>query len=343
MLKKQEILNAITVDSDLQTPKYKQIVYAVKTEIANGNLAKGDRLPSINELSETLYLSRDTIEKAYRELKAQGIILSSPGKGYFIENTQVELDYKVFLLFNKLSAHKKIIYDAFVGAMGPDTSIDLFVYNNDYRLFEKLIRNANTHYSHYVIMPHFYEDYPRINEVLSLLPESQLLFLDRFIVGFSGKVRGVYQNFYQDIFRVLNKNKNHIESQYERMMLAIPDNSYHPRAIVKGFEAVDLTIQKQIVHHLNQFDIRIGDVFIVVEEMDLVLLIKKIRALGLEIGKDVGILSYNESPLKEVLADGISVISTDFKTMGKTCANMIRSHSKQRVENPFRLIERKSF
>ena len=343
MLKKRKILDAITVNSDLQTPKYKQIVYAIKTEVTKENLEKGDRLPSINELSETLYLSRDTIEKAYRELKSQGVISSSPGKGYFIENTQVELDFKVFLLFNKLSAHKKIIYDAFVEAMGPDASIDLYVYNNDYRLFEKLIRHALNHYSHYVIMPHFYEDYLWINETLLLLPDNKLLLLDRFIEGYPGKAGGVYQNFYQDIFRILNQNKSRIESQYKRMILTIPDNSYHPRAIEKGFDASDVTIQKQLVHHLNQFDVQIGDVFIVVEEKDLVSLIKKTRFLGLKIGSEVGILSYNESPLKEVLADGISVISTDFETMGKTCANLIKTHSKQQIENPFRLIERKSF
>lgn len=343
MLKKHEILNAITVNSDLQTPKYKQIVYAVKTEIAKNNLGKSDRLPSINELSETLYLSRDTVEKAYRELKSQGIISSSPGKGYFIKTTQVELDYKVFLLFNKLSAHKKIIYDAFVKAMGPDASIDLYVYNNDYRLFEKLIRNALTHYSHYVIMPHFYNDYPRINEILSLIPDHKLLLLDRFIDGYPGKAGGVYQNFYQDIYGVLNRNKNHIENQYKRMILAIPDHSYHPRAIEKGFEAAQVNIQKQIVHHLSGFELLNGDLFIVVEEKDLVLLIKKTRAIAMEIGKEVGILSYNENPLKEVLADGISVISTDFETMGKTCAKMIKKHTNPRIENPFRLINRKSF
>ena len=43
-----------------------------------------------------------------------------------------------------------------------------------------------------------------------------------------------------------------------------------------------------------------------------------------ELGKDIGILSYDETPLKEILAGGISVISTDFRKMGETAAEMIK-------------------
>ena len=57
-------------------------------------------------------------------------------------------------------------------------------------------------------------------------------------------------------------------------------------------------------------------------------------------GQDVGIVSYNDTPLKELL--GITVISTDFKTMGETAAYMILKDKRERVKNAFRFIDRHS-
>lgn len=66
---------------------------------------------------------------------------SVPGKGYFVKNTEVGQQLKIFLLFNKLSAHKKIIYDAFVASLGEMASVDFYIYNNDFDFFKRLINN----------------------------------------------------------------------------------------------------------------------------------------------------------------------------------------------------------
>jgi DNA-binding GntR family transcriptional regulator len=52
----------------------------------------GDRLPSINEISAEYYLSRDTVEKAFNELRKKGIITSVKRRGYFISST--DFDHK---------------------------------------------------------------------------------------------------------------------------------------------------------------------------------------------------------------------------------------------------------
>jgi hypothetical protein len=44
-----------------------------------------------------------------------------------------------------------------------------------------------------------------------------------------------------------------------------------------------------------------GDVFINLMENDLVVLIERILATELKIGKDVGVISYNETPLKKII------------------------------------------
>src|SRR5690606_565569 len=88
--------------------------------------------------------------------------------------------------------------------------------------------------------------------------------------------------------------------------------------------------------------VKAGQAFIVIEETDLVNLVKICRQGGLAIGEAVGIVSYNETPLKEILLDGITVISTDHEQMGITAARMILEKSAAKVKNPFKLILRRS-
>src|SRR5690606_41777901 len=95
------------------TPKYQQLAHAVIEGVKNNTLEKGDMLPSINELSTFVDISRDTVETAYKFLKSKEVISSTPGKGYFIARTDVQQRLKIAFLLNILSAHKKIVYDAF--------------------------------------------------------------------------------------------------------------------------------------------------------------------------------------------------------------------------------------
>jgi DNA-binding LacI/PurR family transcriptional regulator len=72
----------------------------------------------------------------------------------------------------------------------------------------------------------------------------------------------------------------------------------------------------------------------------LVSLVHQIRDNEFTIGKDIGVLSYNDTPLKDLL--GISVVSTDFNMMGATVAQMILNKEKGSVKNPFNFIDRES-
>jgi DNA-binding LacI/PurR family transcriptional regulator len=77
-------------------------------------------------------------------------------------------------------------------------------------------------------------------------------------------------------------------------------------------------------------------------EDDLVYLIEKIISLKLEVGKQVGVISYNETPLKKIILNGITTVSTDFQQMGAIAAKMILDNSRTHVEVPFNLKLRAS-
>ena len=66
------------------TPIYVQIISEYKRLILSGALARGDRLPSVRELAGQLAINPNTIQRAYRELEADGFIVSMPGKGSFV-------------------------------------------------------------------------------------------------------------------------------------------------------------------------------------------------------------------------------------------------------------------
>ena len=65
-------------------PIYAQIVDDFRKQITAGVLQDGDRLPSVRELATELTINPNTIQRAYRELEAQGFIASVPGKGCFV-------------------------------------------------------------------------------------------------------------------------------------------------------------------------------------------------------------------------------------------------------------------
>jgi len=80
-------------------------------------------------LSFDYFLSRDTVEKAYNELRKRGIIESVKGKGYYVQNTKPESRQKILVLFNKLSSYKKVIHNAIAHTLGEKADIDLFIYH----------------------------------------------------------------------------------------------------------------------------------------------------------------------------------------------------------------------
>mgnify|MGYP001550388521 FL=1 len=138
----------IDIDILSVTPKYLQIANSIIKAVTNGKLQDNDILPSINEFSNELDVSRDTVEKGYKHLKKIGILDSIAGKGFFIKNADSLQFYKIFLLFNKLSTHKKIIYDSFASTLGTSATIDFYIYNNDFNLFKERVHPCLANYSH---------------------------------------------------------------------------------------------------------------------------------------------------------------------------------------------------
>jgi len=325
------------------TPKYLQIANSIIKAITNGKLQDNDILPSINEFSNELDVSRDTVEKGYRHLKKIGILDSIAGKGYFIKNADSLHFYKIFLLFNKLSTHKKIIYDSFVSTLGSTAAIDFYIYNNDFNLFKELIQKSIDIYSHYVIIPHLTQDTGAFTSVLNLIPPDKLILMDKAIRSMEDKCSSVFEDFEQDIYNALKSALLQLQ-KYHTIKIIFPSYTYHPKEILKGFYnfCIDHAFEHAIIPDIREEAIEDGTVYLSLMEDDLVTLIEKIIDCKKEVGKDVGVISYNDTPLKKIILNGITTVSTDFRFMGKHAAELILNKVQAHVSVPFYLKLRNS-
>jgi DNA-binding transcriptional regulator YhcF (GntR family) len=332
------------INSKRRTPKYQQIVNSVTKAIREGKFKMGDRLFSINELSSECSLSRDTVQKAYDLLEKEKIIEAVKGKGFYIYRTDVLSRYRVLLIFNKLSNYKKMIYDSFVETMGNTGIVDLRIHHCDARVLEDIISKSHCEYDHYVIMPHFYEQASAAREIISKIPREKLLFLDKDLSLGGWQCRGVFQDFENDIRNALITGLTALH-KYKKLIYVQPSLTPHPSEIGKGFRRFcgEYGFASETISDIyGDHEVRRGNVYIVIEETDLAGLISRCRQKKLTVGKDVGIISYNETPIKNLLLDGITVISTDHARMGETAARMIMDEMNERIKIPFQLILRNS-
>jgi len=341
----------IKIDINSRIPKYKQIVDSIIHDVSKGNLKVGERIPSINELSENCYLSRDTVEKAYKQLKQQKVIVSVKGKGYYTAKTDLISKINVFFLVNKPSTYKMMIYNSFVNSIGVNGHVNMYIYHCEETLFIRALEKNLGAYDYYVIMPHFRDGNSNhvsytedVINIIEQIPKDKLVMLDNTEPEISGEYGSIYQDFQNDIYKALKEGLVKIK-KYDKIILVYPEKvaNPYPRRILRGFQRFcrEYDLEFEVLEEIyDDMELTSKDVYITIQERDLVNLVRQIRKKELILGKDIGIISYNETPLKELL--GITVISTDFKAMGESAAYMVLKNKKEKVKNVFKYIERNS-
>jgi DNA-binding transcriptional regulator YhcF (GntR family) len=331
----------IQFEDNLSVPKYRQIIDAIQQKIKAGELKKGDKIPSLNMFCKEYGLSQDTVLMAYNDLKAKGIITSQVGKGYFVQNENTEYRHKVLLVFDRLTAYKEELYDSFKETLQKDGSEQIFFHHNNLKMFQTIIDGSIGDCSEYVIMS---IDHPDVPAFLAKLPSGKVFILDQGRKQYKELYPYVCQDFECDIYRVLKQNSE-LVSKYRRMVLVIRHQKSHLKDIAVGFRDFcrQHPIPFEIVSDIKSFEIHTGDAFVVVDDRDLEFLVRYSIKNNLKLGTDMGIVSYNETSLKGIVASGITTISTDFAQMGKTMAEMILNHQKSKIDNPFVMNLRNSF
>lgn len=328
----------IKIKKEIGLPKYKQIIKSVEDAIASGKLQKGDQLPSINGIKNDHSLSRDTVLTAFNELKNRGIIQSIVGKGYYVSSENINVTQKIFLLFDELNSFKEDLYNTFLESLGDNIQVDIFFHHFNEDLFSKLIHDNLGDYNYYVIMP---ANLKNTNRDIQKLPEEKVYILDQVHDDLK-HYPAIYQNFEKDIYTNLGK-ASHLINKYNKLILVFSEDK-QPFGMRKGFTSFceENKLAFEVIDSLKEKTPKKGDLYIIPDDKNLLRVIKKMKSEKLKLAKDIGVISYNDTLLKEIVENGITTISTDFNAMGKRLAEMILNKEQLKIENPNNLIIRNS-
>ncbi|WP_298140266.1 GntR family transcriptional regulator [Flavobacterium sp.] len=331
-------MKIITVDNHSNLPKYKQIVFSIEAAISENRLKKNDKLPSVNKVSLEFSISRDTVLLAYDELKKRGIIYAILGKGYYVKSVEFSFEQRIFLLFDELNIFKEDIYNSFLEKMNNTAQVDIFFHHFNLEMFKKLLNESNGNYSKYIIMP---TNLIGAATLIKTLPKHDVYILDQTNSDLKD-YPSIHQNFVKDIYDALQKGK-HLIDKYEKLILIFP-GFREPLGMKIGFEKFcnDNHLNHEVINQFEERTLVRGDIYVIPDDRDLVKVIEKSKIQNLKLGIDFGIISYNETPLKKVVENGITTISTDFNEMGRQLAEMILENKKVQIENKNSLIIRNS-
>lgn len=325
------------VKNKLGIPKYKQIIDCIEKAIETNTLKKDEKLPSVTKMCLTNSLSRDTVLQAYSELKKRGIIYAILGKGYYVKSTEIERKLRIFLLFDELNSFKEDLYNSFLKTVGSAAEVDIFFHHFNPNVFRKLLQDNAENYTHYVLMP----THLAVADSIKTLPVKSVYILDQTNEDLS-KYPAVYQNFVKDMYNGLFQGKEKLR-KYQKLILLYPGEK-EPEGMKIGFEKFcqEFHFEYEILSQFDSQNIPKGVVYIIPNDRDLVKVIEQSKQQKWQLGVDFGIISYNETPLKKIVENGITTLSTDFEKMGKEMAKMVLNNQKKQIENKSKLLLRNS-
>ena len=323
-------------------PKFKTIVHFVEEQIRRGELKLGDQIPSVNAFRIRFNLSRSSIFLAMQELKSRGIIEAEPAVGYYVRSTNIEVQKKILLLFNEFNAFKEDLYLSFLEAIGSKATVDIMYHHYDRGVFETLLREAEGRYTSYVLMPGKFRG---LSPVLDRLP-GKVFLLDHYQDDIRGRYPSVGQDFERDTHDALLQGLAAIK-KYDSLVL-IQNEEKEPEERYDGIKRFckEFGFGNLLLPTINDDILHKGSLYLTPNDRELVSIIKKADAQHLKIGSDIGILSFNDTPLKEVLCGGIATLTTDFRQMGRTLASLVTDYSVNNgaptIRNPWMLLQRRS-
>jgi DNA-binding transcriptional regulator YhcF (GntR family) len=318
------------------TTKLQNLLDSISEAIASGSVQPGDSLPSVNELSRLSGYSRDTVVKAYNNLKQQSLIESTPAKGFFVSGNSP----RVFMLLDDFSAFKEQLYSAFRQNLPENYSVDLLFHHYNETVFAHLISQSVGRYNSFVVMN---INNKKLHPVLAKIDPKKLLILD---MGDEKTDKGNYilQNFGTALIGCLNEGKELFSKYKDLIYVYSRQKTPHPVETEKALRqfCTENGLRFNKTKEFHPECIIAGQIYFVITDNDLVQVLKGCRQSGLSVGSEIGIIAYNDTPMKEIAANGITVISVDFTDMGCKAAEFVMHKQKIQEVLPTRLIMRGS-
>ena len=338
------------INSTISIPVYKQVISQIEQKIISGEYAPGDLLPSMNELSAQLEISKETIKKGYAILRDKGVIESRQGKGFYVRGIEKERPLRILLLFDKLSSYKQVLFQSFMDKIGGDAEVTIRIHNQNLDVFEFFIDEDVDNFDYYVVTPHFALDelsQKRMLKLLKRFPNRKLILVDRMVDELQGNYGAVYQDFSSDIAHALDDGIDKLRS-FSKLNVMIMPNSLYSEQIRPAVDRFCKSNGLEVEFHyqVSEENIRGNEVYLMLNsqhDSGLLSFSRIATGLGLKIGEDISVISYNDSPLNEIILNGLTAVSTDFQQMGAIAAQMILDKAMHKVKCDFRMVRRSTF
>lgn len=339
----------IILDISDKAPIYKQLVEQFEESIRSGKLKPGEQVPSMNHFSMQMGISKETVKKAYGILSEKGLLVPKQGKGFYVAESYLDSKPKVLVLFDKLSIYKEVLYNSLAEELGEHADLTILTHNQNIELFTYYLDTYLDKFDYYVISPHFPLDKAAQQaavKLISRVPNRKLIMVDHWMQNYQGNYGAVYQDFENDVYEGLKQGLDKLKTTSCLKVVTLPSSLYGSM-VTRGVDRFVQEFNIPVSYSDSVVDeILPNETYLILSsqlDSGLAAFARKIKEQNLEVGKDVFVISYNEFDLNEVVLNGLTTISTDFKQMGRTAAQMIISKKSWKEHCDFKMTRRSTF
>lgn len=319
--------------------KSDRIISFITERIRNGKLEPGNAVPSINVSAREFGVARKTVVRAYEKLKEKGLIESRPKRGYFVINKKPVTKLKVLLIIHSFDGHWEILYNHFREQANVFCETETFFHHYNIKMLELMISRNVSDYDLFIVSSF---NHPRIKNIIGRIPAYKVLVISR-----NDRLGQNYNFIVQDFFegtRSALADAHDSIKKYKKLNLSFPEQSGHSETLKNGFLEYchQFFVSNEVMGKLSEKDIRKNEAYLVIDDSDLIRLLEVSKNRGWQLGRDIGVISYNETPMKKVIRDGISVLSCDFTKMADEMAGFIKNQKSIQKTISIKFIQRNS-
>lgn len=319
--------------------KNDQLVEGIINAINDKTLAPGDILPSVNTMIKRLGFARETIVRGYKALIGRGIIESRNRLGYFVSNSNTDQSLKVALIMYAFDTFQEQFYRNFRKQLGENIHLDLFFHHGNIVMCETILTMIKGKYGMYVVAP---IPHPRTKQLLAQIPMNKFLMVDRF-EELDTDFNHVTQEFEKSSYQALSELVDAIRKFDEIVFFHLP-GSLIPIEIVRAFRKflIDFSIPGRMMPTYIPGSLKKGVVYFSIDNMEIWEILKDCKKKNFILGKDVGLLTHNDEPVKEIIFDGLTTYSASFPLMGEKAGIAVANRMPIKETIPTLLIRRNS-
>ena len=333
-------LPEIIQDSKI-VPKYQQVIDCITTRIKNGEIAKGEKLPSIFELSAYLNVSKDTVEKAYHHLNEKGITRSFNRRGYFVVSDKLDQTQKVLFIVKELNYLSKLMYEMLSSLDLEYVEFITYCYSNNQSLLESIVKDNLLEIDHFLLSPEIQEIEVELDKVIDKIPNERILLVKK---GMDRKlVNSSFNGLDAELVLGLESMADRI-GNYSCFNLVLPQEESYYLEIIKGFRffCEKGNIDYQILDGIEADDIKFNQSYFIIDDASLSEFIGYTRMNNFALMEDVGVISLQDSPFKKYLEGGITTISLDVDKLISSIKSAILGQNEPMDKARFLIFNRDS-